>query len=217
MCAADDAAALGVVDVDGKPMKFAWSSAKAWKEAGLAFSALPPSDDDDSARLEHFQHCLDQASCFRKKLRRRPGKIFPPTHVVGGVGRECVNQVMRNGPKAERGWDFETAPRGKHSDGSFPIENVKPDCSFTIDEVKDDHRNLLNHNVQLVAKRLAELRKRAADAATKSALEKAAAEAASAAEGAQGADATAARAEAGDRAKVVQGGVVGVEDVEISL
>jgi pimeloyl-ACP methyl ester carboxylesterase len=108
-----------LADRSGTPIAADLQSPEEWKRLGLG----PHAGGGGSAEWESFlRWALTRARAFRERLRPRSLR-YPPVHVVRSAAHPTLARAIRDGPQAELGWDFRSAPPVP-GDGRVPAENA---------------------------------------------------------------------------------------------
>lgn len=97
-----------LLDQNGDAFELEMFDPDTWEREGLGVFAAP----DGMAKMyrSHLERGLAAGARFRAHLQPRPStRIRAKILVVTGHGRVTPTQVMRAGPRAVRGWDFQTA------------------------------------------------------------------------------------------------------------
>jgi pimeloyl-ACP methyl ester carboxylesterase len=97
--------AVGDVSID-------FYSVNGWAESGLGVFSLPGSLESLARAREFLGHALARAKAFRELLApTHPADSYPPIVVVSSHEHPTPTRILRDGPRAVRGWDLDSAPR----------------------------------------------------------------------------------------------------------
>jgi pimeloyl-ACP methyl ester carboxylesterase len=99
-----------LVQENGDPIQHDWYSIDSWEQHQLGiFAKFAPTEITADMRL-HLRNALTQAGKFRSLLVCRSDQSFtyPPIAVLASDAQVTISTVVRNGPRAVRGWDFKT-------------------------------------------------------------------------------------------------------------
>jgi len=90
-----------------------------------------------------FAEALTRAKTFQQGIVKT-AITYPPILAVAGSGFKTTTYMIQDGPEAELGWDFETAPT-KNGDGLVSLTNVRPPAGIehAYLEIKSDHLGVL--------------------------------------------------------------------------
>ena len=141
-----DTEGTGLVDVAGTALPMEWFSAAAWRAHRLGLFGHAPAlaDSELDAFEAYLQRALTQARAFRTRLLPKD-MAYPPILAVQGRSRPTLVNVMRDGPKSVRGWDFETSPK-ELGDGRVGEHFSRPPAPVPYEAVFTDaeHADMLN-------------------------------------------------------------------------
>jgi len=68
-------------------------------------------EDTERILINHMSRSLHQAAHLRRRLRFDPNVAYPPMAMLKNSTHPTFARVLRDGPKAIRGFDFETLPK----------------------------------------------------------------------------------------------------------
>ncbi len=142
-----------LLDRNGEALELEMFDPDTWEREGLGVFAAP--DERAKTFRVHLERSLAAGARFRALLESRPPTpIAAKMLVVTGHGRATPTQVVRAGPRAVRGWDFQTAAPvdgdGRvRATASTPPPPLEYDQCFTTAE----HGDLLSDPV--IQKRVA--------------------------------------------------------------
>jgi pimeloyl-ACP methyl ester carboxylesterase len=132
-------------------------NADHWVKYKLGVFANPLPPEEEKVYLQHLRYSLARGKSFRESLKYNPNVNYPPISVISAKNYPTSVTVVRNGPKANKGLDFDSAPL-VDGDGRIPF-----DCSFPDSRISHSahlselhHGDLLN-DVSFIRTRLAEL------------------------------------------------------------
>ena len=131
----------GLIDSANRPIPMDFYSAAAWKEKRLGLFAR----GGVSLEQENFlARTLARAKSFRQRLAARR-QAYPPVLVITNRSRPSLKEVVRDGPKSDHGWDFESAASGP-GDGRVLEERSFPPSGIPYQTVysEAEHSKLLN-------------------------------------------------------------------------
>jgi pimeloyl-ACP methyl ester carboxylesterase len=140
----------GLLDTAGNGIAHDWFSSEDWGREKLGLFADSGIEGITTGQREHLNNALDRAREFRSMLVYSHSVRYPPMAVLAGNTRPTLHWGIRNGPRAVKGWDFETAPKlpgdeRVHFEGAVPPGGV-PHRVFKSSQT---HEELLNNTGQV--------------------------------------------------------------------
>ena len=149
----------GLMEQNGEGLPHDWYSPDDWERHKLGiFASLEPAQVTDEERA-HLRSSLSRAREFRSLLVSRKERSFqyPPIAVLASDTHPTLSMVVRDGPRAVRGWDFQTAPQ-EAGDGRVLFSNAMPPegVPYTVHRTLREHGALLK-DIFLVSEVLADL------------------------------------------------------------
>lgn len=112
----------GLIEANGTPIMHDWYSADDWARQKLGIFATGAASNE---QWTHLRHALDHARRFRSEIAYQSSMAYPPIAILAGNTIPTVTAVMRNGPRAVRGWDSVTAAR-KQGDNRIDFTRALP-------------------------------------------------------------------------------------------
>jgi pimeloyl-ACP methyl ester carboxylesterase len=142
----------GLVDVHRNGITHDWFSADDWARQKLGIFATPGPEGVTAEQREHLRKALDRANQFRSLLAYRTLVSYPPIAVLASDAHPTLLTVIRNGPRAVKGWDFVTAPK-KPGDERVDFERAMPPegVPHSVFKSSRGHEDLLNDTRQVEA------------------------------------------------------------------
>ena len=149
-----DAPHSGLVEPNGNRITHDWYSADDWERHELGiFSTVEPSQVTEEQQA-HLRNALRRAAEFKRLLVCKKDESFqyPPIAVLASDARPTLSTVIRHGPRAVRGWDFQTAPR-EPGDGRVEFAKAMPPerVPYTVHKTPREHADLLKDTEQVSA------------------------------------------------------------------
>jgi hypothetical protein len=131
-----------LVQPNGDPIQHDWYSAADWERHQLGIFGNFPAAQITPDMRAHLRNALRRAREFRSLLVCRTNKSFeyPPIAVLAGEAHMTISTVVRNGPRAVRGWDFRTGLR-KPGDGRVSFSGAAPPVGVPHRTYKTRHEH----------------------------------------------------------------------------
>ena len=150
----------GLVEKNGDGISHDWYSADDWERHKLGlFATIEPAEVTGEQR-SHLRKALARAREFSSLLVNREDSSFhyPPIAVLASDAHPTLSSVVKDGPRAAKGWDFQEAPK-EPGDGRVIFTGAMPPqgVPHTVYKTAQKHGDLLN-DVSLVSSVLADLR-----------------------------------------------------------
>ncbi len=132
----------GLVDANGKNVPVNFYSSRDWDRLKMGVMPKPV----------NFAESLSSAKEFRKQLKlpafsvRAKRILWPEITVVAGDSIPTLSAIVKDGPKAVRGWDFETRVNGK-GDGRITFGYALPpqEVPYEVMKLNAAHADQMNH------------------------------------------------------------------------
>lgn len=149
-----DAQQSGLVELDGNRITHDWYSANDWERHKLGIFGAVDSSQVTEEQRSHLRNALRRARDFRRLLvcKKEESFKYPPIAVLASDTRLTLSTVIRHGPHAVRGWDFQTAPR-EPGDGRVEFAKAMPPegVPYTVHKTVREHGELLKDTGQVWA------------------------------------------------------------------
>ena len=103
----------GLVEKNGDSISHDWYSADDWERHKLGlFATIEPAAVTGEQR-SHLRNALARAREFSSLLvNREEGSFhYPPIAVLASDAYPTLSRVVKDGPRAAKGWDFQEAPK----------------------------------------------------------------------------------------------------------
>lgn len=143
-----------LVEQTGDSIPHDWYSADDWERQKLGIFAMTDAVQVTEQHRTHLRMALRRASEFRRLLVSKEEKSFqyPPVAVLASDRHPTLATVVRDGPRAVRGWDFHTAAK-KPGDNrvEFPRAMPPEGVPYTVHKTAREHGYLLNDTRQVAA------------------------------------------------------------------
>ena len=150
----------GLVEQNGDRISHDWYSADDWERHRLGLFATIEPDAVTGEQRSHLRNALARAHEFRSLLVcRKDGSFhYPPIAVLASDAHPTLSRVVRSGPRAAKGWDFQKASK-EPGDGRVIFTGAMPPegVPYAVHKTARQHGDLLS-DVSLVSSVLANLR-----------------------------------------------------------
>ncbi len=149
----------GLVEKNGDSISHDWYSADDWERHKLGlFATIEPAAVTGEQR-SHLRNALARAREFSSLLVNQEDGSFhyPPIAVLASDAHPTLSRVVKDGPRAAKGWDFQEAPK-EPGDGRVIFAGAMPPqgVPYVVYKTARQHGYLLNE-VSLVSSILANL------------------------------------------------------------
>jgi len=154
-------AGSGLVDEKQNPIKIDWFNPEVWKKNKLGLYAYEPAPSEQYEKF--LAIALEKGKAFKALVTARSDLTYPPIACITGKTHPTKGNILRNGPSAKRGYDFQAVRVA--GDGTVQYEFMAPPEGIPYKEFPTDreHAAMLN-DVAYVKKILVELLQQAAPA-----------------------------------------------------
>jgi pimeloyl-ACP methyl ester carboxylesterase len=142
----------GLTEQNGSPISHDWYSTDDWERSKLGIFATPQTEEITDVMRSHLRNALAHARVFRSMLvcQSEPPFQYPPIAVLASDLHPTLSTVVRNGPRAVKGWDFRTGSR-EPGDGRVLLSNAVPPegVPYTLHKSRHEHGALLRDTSQV--------------------------------------------------------------------
>jgi len=147
-------AGKGLVDEKHNPIKIDWFNPEEWKKNKLGLYAYEPAPSEQYEKF--LTIALEKGKAFKALVTARSDLTYPPIACITGKSHPTKGNILRNGPTAKRGYDFQSMR--VEGDGTVEYTHMVPPEGIPFKEFSTnlEHANMLN-DVDYVKKILAEL------------------------------------------------------------
>ena len=142
----------GLVEQNGDPIQHDWHSPEDWERHKLGIFGAFPAEQITREMRSHLRNALRRAREFRSLLVSRNERSFqyPAIAVLASDAHLTLSTVVRNGPRAVKGWDFRTGLR-EPGDGRVLLSKATPPngVPYVLHKTLHEHGTLLRDTFQV--------------------------------------------------------------------